>query len=671
MRKKLNASIKVKVLFLPLIMLFLTITVIASISIGISRDKILNQMKSDGINFANRISSDFEKNSIATDSLNESIEDKIRTLATFIIANKSSMTNDYLKVLAKQFKVDEINIADPSGKVPTSNLQSSIDSPPFNSKDAGYPVLKGEKQELMEKIRKSIDNGNYYKYGYLRDPNGGMVQIGILANNVKKLTNELESQTLINDIVKDKSIVYALFMDKNLKVQADSNKKEIGTTLKDKGSKTAISTGKVYSSQYKDNGTNVYDIIVPVHKDGQVVGAVDIGMSMKNVESTVYGTIAIIVLISLIVFILFLLIFIRISKGITLPLNNLVNVSKQIADGELNNKININNSDEIGLLANSFNNMAENLKDTISTIKKETLNVNSMSSELNSNSENMKSAANEVAKAIQDVAEGATEQSNNLMDISNVITEFAKDLDAMSAIIGAVNENANFTGDKVKEGSKEINILLKSIENVKEAFESVSNKFKDLDLSVSEVGKITEVIDGISEQTNLLALNAAIEAARAGEAGKGFAVVADEVRQLAEQSKESTKHIHDLIANISSETNAVMLTSNNVKEAFVNQAHAVKNAISSFDAIDASINNTAPLINTASNSIETIEKSKDIILNKIESLTAISEETSASSEEISASSEELYASSENVSNFANNLSVVANKLNDKVNKFKI
>lgn len=665
-----KGSIAFKILIIPMVIMAMIITIIAAVSITISKDKILSQMKSDGINIANQLSKDAERNSVAVDTFNESIDNRIKTLGSFIVANKSSVSNEYLKTLAKQFQVDEINFTDASGKIIYSNLDISIGYV-FDSKSLGYPVLQGEKDEFMENIRKSAKSSDYFKYGYIRNPNGGMVQIGILANKVKNLTEALNTQTLISDMVKDKSIVYSLYMNKDLKVEAHSDKTRIGISLTDIGSKTAVS-GKVYTSEYKyKNKIPVYDVIVPVHKKGQLVGAIDIGMSLENVEKSIYNTITIIVILAIIAFIIFALILIKVSIGITVPLKNLVAISKRIAEGELHNDIDIKSSDEIGILANSFKTMADNLKSTISSIKSGTLKVNEMSEELDSNSKEMTNAASGVAKAIQDVAKGATEEAGDLVTISDMLSKFAEELETMDSKLSKVNESSTITEDKAKKGRKEINELLNSIDEVNKSFEEVRNKINNLDSSISKIGNITDVINGISEQTNLLALNAAIEAARAGEAGKGFAVVAEEVAKLADQSMDSTKQIHDLIKEISSEAKNVMTTSNNVKGSFKSQSSTVKNTIESFKDMMIAIHDIGPLVDDAYKSIHTIMKSKDIILDRIDSLTAVSEETSASSEEISASSEEMYASSENVARFADELNKVANKLNNEASKFKI
>lgn len=672
MKKTFRDSVSFKILVIPMIIMFVIITIIASASVTISRSRILSQMESDGINMANQISQNTEKNNIAVDALNKSIEDKIKTLGNFIVTSSNKIDNSYLQSLADQFQVDEINVTDVSGKVVYSNLSSSVGYV-FDNKSLGYPVLKGEKDEFMEDIRKSAKGNDYYKYGYISNMSGGMVQIGVLANRVQKLTDELNTQAVIEDMVKrDKSMVYALYMDKDLKVQAHSDKSRVGMTLKDIGSKEAVTKGKVYTSQYKyKNKIPVYDIIVPVHKEGQIVGAIDVGMSMENVEKTVYSTIIIIVVLSLIAFVIFALILTKIARGITVPLKQLVGISKRISEGELSNEINVSSSDEIGLLAAAFKNMADHLKNTISVIKTGTLKVSTMSEELNSSSKEMTNAASDVARAIQDVAQGATEEANDLVNISSVISKFAQELQTMNEKISKVNESSSKTESKALKGKEEINVLLESINAVNKSFEVVASKINNLDNSVSKVGNITEAIDDISEQTDLLALNAAIEAARAGEAGKGFAVVAEEVRKLAEETKKSTEQIHNLIEGISGETKEVILTSNNVKMTFNEQSNIVNRTIEAFENMLSSVKAIAPLVDDTYKSIETIMSSKDIILEKIDSITAVSEETSASSEEISASSEEMYASSESVAKFAGELKDLSNNLNEEADKFKI
>ena len=670
MKKTFKNSISAKILVIPIVLMLVIIAAISIVSIVISKNKILSQMQSDGISISSQISKSIERDSSSLEALNESIDERVRTLGGFIASN-DNISDDYLKALGKQFNVDEIEIADASGKTIYSNL--GHEGYVYNEKSAGQPVLKGEKDEVMEAIRKSTIGNDYYKYGYIKMPHGGMVQIGILANQVAKLTDTFKVQALINDITKNnKSMVYAAYIDKDLKVESHSDKGRIGTTMNDIGTKTAAVNGKIYSSRYDYKGNiPVYDIIVPVYKNGQLNGAVEVGMSMGNVNKTIYGIIAIISVLSAAAFIIFSVILVKISKGITVPLKNLVDVSKMITDGKLNNEINVNGSDEIGMLASAFKNMAGTLKNTISTIKSEAQKVDSMSGELNSNSEEMTSAVSGVAKAIQDVAKGATEQANDLSGISDVLSKFAEELDTMNGKLSKVNESSNMTETKAQKGKQEIDILLKSINDVSKSFAAAADKINNLNSDVKKIEQVTDIIDGISEQTSLLALNASIEAARAGEAGKGFSVVADEIRKLAEQSQNSTEQIHNLVKGISSEVKDVTETSNNVTTEFKDQASTVNISMESFKDVLSAIRAIAPLIEDTYKSIDIIMKSKDTILEKVDSLTAISEETAASSEEISASSEEMYSSSENVAEFAGKLNKVANELAGQTNKFEI
>jgi len=669
MRKK-KSSIKFKILAIPLISIFIAITIITIVSIVITQNSLINQMETDGVNLGKQIQSQIEINNKSMESINQSISDKIRTTGSFILNNSDKVNNEYLTSLAKQFEIDEINYTDTSGKIIYSSLPTSIGSV-FESNHISYPVLKGDKNFFVENIRKSKETNDYYKYGYVSKIGIGMVQIGLIANKVQSLSKEIEIQTLVEKLTEDKSIVYAVFTDTNLAQIANSDTSKIGEKVDDIGSKTAAVDGKPYSSTYLHEGIEVYDVLVPVHDGDKLLGAIDIGISMKAVKDTFNNVLIIIVAIALIIFIIAAFILLKVSKGITNPLNKLVFAAGKIAQGDLRHSIEIKSNDEIGILYDSFDTMTTYLKDTMKTIKDSSFEVSDMSLSLSLNSKQMTITTSDVTNSIQGVSQGTLHQSSDLVDISTNILKLSDELDNISNKVNEVKDSSSLTEEKAIVGKQQINILLKSIEEVKTSFDEQAVKINNLNASVSKVGNITNVINGISEQTNLLALNAAIEAARAGEAGRGFAVVSEEVRKLAEQSKESTEQIQRLVESISSETKSVLDNSNNVTNLVDKQSSTVKSTRDAFNEMLNSLSNIGPYVAETNRSLQTTMESKNLIIETMDNVTAVSQETSASAEEIATSSEEMLANSEEVSDFAMKLEEISKKLNDEINKFEI
>ncbi|OOM73399.1 methyl-accepting chemotaxis protein McpB [Clostridium puniceum] len=668
--KKKKSSIKFKILAIPLISIFISITVITINCIVITEKSLISQMETDGMNLGKQIQSQIEINNKSMESINQSISDKIRTTGSFILNNSDKVNNEYLTNLAKQFEIDEINYTDTSGKIIYSSLPTSIGSA-FDSNHICYPVLKGDKDFFVEDIRKSKETNDYYKYGYVSKTGVGMVQIGLIANKVQSLSKEIETQTLVEKLTEDKSIVYAVFIDTNLVQVANSEVSKIGEKVNDIGSKTSAVDGKPYSSIYVHDGIEVYDVLIPVHGEDKLLGAIDIGISMKTVKDTINNVLIIIIAISLIIFIISAFILLKVSKGITNPLNKLVFAAGKIAQGDLRHNVEINSTDEIGILYDSFDTMTKYLKDTMKTIKDSSSEVRDMSSSLSSNSKQMTITTSDVTSSIQGVSQGTLEQASDLVDISNNILKLSDELDNIYDKVNGVKDSSSLTEEKAIVGKQQIDILLKSIEEVKISFDEQAIKINNLNASVSKVGNITNVINGISEQTNLLALNAAIEAARAGEVGKGFAVVSEEVRKLAEQSKESTGQIQRLVESISSETQSVLDNSNSVTNLVDKQSSTVKSTRDAFNDMLNSLSNIGPYVEETKKSLQTTMESKNSIVETMDNITAVSQETSASAEEIAASSEEMLANSEEVSDFAIKLEEISQNLNDEINKFEI
>ncbi|MBU3143308.1 hypothetical protein [Clostridium sp. CF012] len=231
-----KSSIKVKLITIPLVVMFIGITVIGVVSSWSVRASLLEQTKGDGMLLANKIVSQVINNKQSLKTINTMLEEKIKTAAKIAISSQKILSSDILKKIAKSSGVDEIYWYSPEGKIIYSTVDSYV----------GWKSKKGDsidnfrvsgKDELMEEIRKDSESDNYNKYGYLKNMDNTFIQVGIRANEVETLTKKFSYQTLVEDLVKDKSVVYALFIDKNLKAVAHGDKKRIGTQLTDEGSK--------------------------------------------------------------------------------------------------------------------------------------------------------------------------------------------------------------------------------------------------------------------------------------------------------------------------------------------------------------------------------------------------------------------------------------------------
>lgn len=369
--------------------------------------------------------------------------------------------------------------------------------------------------------------------------------------------------------------------------------------------------------------------------------------------------------------IVILLIFIAFIYNLKVSLKETMTNINNIASRDFTQKINTTSNTELGKMNKQIDIMRNSVADLLKNITSVAGSIDKGAVNLTALSEEMFSTSDEVSKAIEEVANGSTEQAGELMYVNDSVKEFGEALGKFVTLTNEVNNAAGNIGNMANTSNNHLEGLLISLNNISNSFGEVINKIKQLQVSINEANEITGLINSISEQTNLLALNAAIEAARAGESGRGFSVVAEEIRKLADQSKSSSGKISGLLNNVSSETHNLVRTTSDVNKNLNSEVITINTAVDSFKSIVNSVEVIIPDIQKISLGISKLNDDIVPTVIKIEGISAVAEENSAASEEIAASTEEVRKSAGMVSDTAQNLNISAEQLTKELSKFRL
>lgn len=361
-----------------------------------------------------------------------------------------------------------------------------------------------------------------------------------------------------------------------------------------------------------------------------------------------------------------------IGRKISKPIKMVADAAETIASGNLiQEDLQINSQDELGDLAKSFNKMVFNLKEVIIKISEDAEQVAAASEELHATTDQTTQATEIISAAIQEVAAGAEIQGKSSEENALAMDEVAKGSKQIAESATLVKKSAEETRVLAEQGNQSIQKAIVQMNLIETEAKNTADSIEKLEKRSGEIGNIIELITNIADQTNLLALNAAIEAARAGEAGKGFAVVADEVRKLAEESRKSANQIVELIKEIQKETDTAYTEINASTKEVSNGKILIHKADEVFQQIKKAVDQVNDQIIEVSAFSEQISASTEQVTSSIKHLSHYAKEASEQSQQVAASSEEQLASIEEITASSESLSRLAQDLHDLTSKFKI
>ncbi|WP_158212343.1 methyl-accepting chemotaxis protein [Natranaerobius trueperi] len=420
-----------------------------------------------------------------------------------------------------------------------------------------------------------------------------------------------------------------------------------------------------------DDVTDNYGAYAPMTgANGESIGMFYAGTSTEPYDNQIREEMIGAITTALIIVIIVAIVSYIIARRIAKPIIEVVKVSRQVADGNLNVSLTESSSrDEIATLKSSFKKMTDNLQEMISQVQESSQQLAASSEELSANTDETTKSIEQVSETAQDLAEGATNQKNHTEKTLETTRNFSAKLQEMAASFEEISATAQETGDKAYKGNDNMNQAMYEMKEINQATEHVANNIEQLKDHSSEISQIVDLINEISEQTNLLALNANIEAARAGEHGKGFAVVADEIRKLAEESKEATEKVTGIITEIQSKTDDVVESMYENKEKVESGTQVVTGGADNFKSIAESINEISNRIEETTFTAESLSSSSEQIVNALKEIEEITERVNSLSDNLAASSEEQASAADEVSSTSDSLAELGDQLQSITNKF--
>lgn len=420
--------------------------------------------------------------------------------------------------------------------------------------------------------------------------------------------------------------------------------------------------------EYDFNGTTKYSAYTILNNENILVLTADESEALAGITTVTgvaVGIIAIVVLIAIIISFIM-------GRSLMRPLVKVSTIIEDVANGNIEADFSVvkESNDEIGLIIEKMKELTQSLGSIVGKIRNSSDTMSSNSYELNDTSSQTLAANNEISKAVEDVAEGSTGMAasiskinENLLEMSNETKDINASVDEIKNQTVAVQDSSKIMNDKIKS-------MQDSSHKMDEGISAISKRIETVNTTVDKVSNIVSVIEEISSETNLLSLNASIEAARAGDAGKGFAVVAQEIRVLSDNTNTELENIKQIISSLVEECRYCVQASGTIVEDNAKQKEEIKAVLDEFGSLDEQIQKTAEKADEIEELVTAMIELNDDITKSSNSLTDVSAANAAATEEMNANIEELNAMMHGVSEMAGHMNEESDGLKEALSFFR-
>ncbi|MGG4112034.1 methyl-accepting chemotaxis protein TlpC [Bacillus subtilis] len=451
-----------------------------------------------------------------------------------------------------------------------------------------------------------------------------------------------------------------------------NGERAVGTQASSEVIAAVLKKGKRFYGQADVAGSSYQTAYMPLKdQNGNIIGMLYTGANqsiLASLTQSLFTQFAIVLVIVIMVSVILVLVF---TRKINKRLNALKSAFESAGNGDMTIEVSDKTGDELSELSVFYNKMRMKLNDTIQTVQQSALQLASASQQLSAGAEETNQASEKITEAVQQIANGAQDQITRIENSESSLKQASADIRDISANTAAIADKGQLAQSKADIGQKEIANVQAQMDAIHQSIQKSGEIIHQLDGRSKQIEQILSVITQIADQTNLLALNAAIEAARAGEQGKGFAVVADEVRKLAEESQQSAGQISKLIIEIQKDMNRSARSVEHVKTEAAEGVTMIQRTRDAFKEIAAATGEISAEISDLSASVTNISASAHHINDSFAANTADIKESTKNTRQAAALTEEQFAAMEEITAASETLSQLAEELTGIISQFKM